>query len=325
VRALSSVAALVAVAACTALSASPARAQTGQDQAAAEGLFSQGRDLMAAGKLTEACAKFAESQRLDPSAGTLLNLATCYEKDGKVASAWVTFKEAATAAQRADEPERVKLARSKAEALAPSLPMLTVTVPPAADRPDLVVKRDGETVGRAVWGTPIPVDPGVHPVTASAPGFVEWKGEVKVDGPAAKVSIEVPALVAVPAPPVAPPPPAPASTGTPGSTQRVVGVVLGSVGLAGLAAGSVFGLLAKKHLDDSNGHCTGAVCDSTGVSAVSDARSSATVSTIAFIAGGALLAGGVVVYLVAPRSGRSVGLAPGAGPSATGLTLTGSW
>ena len=276
----------------------PAHAQSAQDQAAAEGLFTQARDLMAAGKIAEACPKFAESQRLDPSAGTLLNLATCYEREGKIASAWVTFKEAATAAQRAEEPQRVKLAKDRVDDLAPKLPTLAVVVPAASEVPGLVVRRDGEDVGRAVWGAPIPVDPGVHPVTASAPGYVEWKGQVQVEGPGAKASVEIPPLVLAPKAPPPPPPPPPPPTGT---AQRVLGVVMGSVGLAGIATGSVFGFLAKSHLNDSSGHCTGSVCDSTGDSALSDARSSATVSTVGFIAGGVLLAGGLAIYFTAPR------------------------
>ena len=68
--------------------AQPASAQ-------AEVLFRQGRDLMAAGKVAEACSAFDESQRLEPEITTLLNVAACREKLGQLATAWGLFLDAA--------------------------------------------------------------------------------------------------------------------------------------------------------------------------------------------------------------------------------------
>jgi len=61
-----------------------------QRAAVAEELFDQGRRLSGIGRYAEACAHFANSERLDHGVGTLLNLADCYEKNGQTASAYAT-------------------------------------------------------------------------------------------------------------------------------------------------------------------------------------------------------------------------------------------
>jgi len=332
--------ALVVLAAST---PSLARAQGTTDPAAAEALFKQARQLMAEGKYGEACPKLAESQRLDPGTGTLLNLATCYEKNGQIASAWAAYKSAATAAQNANEIGRAKLARSRAAALEAKLPTLTIVVPAAADRPGLTVTRDGEPVGRPAWGTPIPVDPGAHAVQASAPGRKTWQGQAQVDGAGAKASIEVPALepdatgaastAATPGPstgsttsPAQPAAEAP-STSSPGSTQRTIGLILGGVGIVGIGVGAVFGFVAKSDNDGVGGNCNQGVCNQQGLNSLDSAHTAATISTIAFAAGGAALAGGALLYFLAPHASSGTGLvvAPAAGAHIAGLELHARW
>src|SRR5262245_20973343 len=70
-----------------------AAAQSSSDAAAARALFAEGRKLLDEGKFNEACPKFQESLRLKPGIGTRFNLADCWEKSGRTASAWGEFLE----------------------------------------------------------------------------------------------------------------------------------------------------------------------------------------------------------------------------------------
>ena len=61
---------------------------------AAEKLFQDGRTALAAGKLDEACDAFHGSENLEPRVGTLLNVADCEERRGRIATAWIEFNDA---------------------------------------------------------------------------------------------------------------------------------------------------------------------------------------------------------------------------------------
>src|SRR5688500_6916501 len=85
---------LIVVAFLLSILAAPTRAHAQSSTAQAETLFRQGKDLMTQGKIAEACAAFDASQKLDPTIVTLLNQASCREKNGQLATAWGLFLEA---------------------------------------------------------------------------------------------------------------------------------------------------------------------------------------------------------------------------------------
>ena len=164
----------LAVVATLAMLLGPARASAqSSDSALAEALFRNGKELMDSGKLAEACPKFEESYRLVPKLGTLLNLATCHDKQGRTGTAWDELTRAATQAKQSGETERLEFARSALDQLDKRLSKLVVRVPSPVD--GIEVRVDGRSIGRAVWGTPMPLDPGDHSVEARAPGRKSWK------------------------------------------------------------------------------------------------------------------------------------------------------
>jgi hypothetical protein len=163
------------------------------DQAAAQALFDEGRQFMAAEDYAHACPKFAESERLDPGGGTLLNLALCHEAEGKTASAWTEFNESLSRAIRDGRPEREARARERIAALAPKLSRLTVGV--AAGAPaDLQITLDGSPWSPAMRGVAVPVDPGPHVITARASSRRPWSTTITVRRDADAVTVLVPVL-----------------------------------------------------------------------------------------------------------------------------------
>src|SRR5512143_1351640 len=152
-----------------------ARAQS----AGAEALFRDGRSLIKQGKLDAGCDKLEASEKLESSVGTLLNLGDCREKQGRYATAWAAFRKAEDEAKRdGNDKKRQAEAKRRAQKLEDSLAQITIQVGPSSKSDGLVVKRDGETLDPAVWGTAIVVDPGNHKIVAEAPGEKPWSTEV---------------------------------------------------------------------------------------------------------------------------------------------------
>jgi hypothetical protein len=280
--------------------ASNAYAQEATTTGTATVLFDEGVALMEKGKLAEACPKLLRSNELSPNGGTLFALAECYERSGRVASAWITYKEAAIRANAAKRDEAEKKATESAQRLAPSISKLVIQVPPAAAVDGLAIELDGRAVARAEWGVATPIDPGPHEIRINAPGRVAVTRDIAFDRVAAQKTFAVPELEAA----RASQPIVSTDEGAPrGKAQRVTGFVVGGVGLVGLALGTVFGLSAASKNDDATTHCRDNRCDADGIRLDGEGRDAATLSTIAFIAGGTLVAGGLVLVLTAP-SGR---------------------
>ena len=318
---------LVALAFMAALGAERTARADAASLALAEALFDQGVKMMGEERYAEACPKLAESLRLDVGIGTMLWLADCYGKVGKTASAWAQFREAAWTAEKQNDA-RVKLARQRASELEPQLSKIVVIVPRPVD--GLEVLRDGGVLRSVAWGTEVPVDPGEHTVVVSAPKKKTWQTTVVLLASQRLLAVTVPALedlvpVLVPAPAPAPvvdaPVSKPAVRPSALGAQRVAGLVVAGTGLLALGVGSFYGLRAKSKLDDSSAHCTNNVCDPAGGEARSEARSSATVSTVSFVVGITALAGGGLLYFLAPS--RRLAVTPVVGTSSVGLEFGG--
>jgi len=300
-----------------------ADAQEGADRLAARALFDEARALVAAGKTAEACPKFEESQRLDPGFGTLFNLADCYERTGRTASAWLSFLDVASQMRQSGQQDREKVARDRAAALEPKLMRLRISVPAQARAAGLEIKCDGRIIKEPSWGSALPLDPGDHTIEAAAAGRRPWKTTVRLDKPGETTATEVPALesatqgpAAAPVPAASTPPPASTATAPPvkepepaqaavsppssGGTQKTLGLIIGGAGVVGFGVGTVLAFGAKSKFDDGMAYCNGDVCKQEGVDLRDKAYSQGTIATIVGGVGLAAIATGAVLYLTAP-------------------------
>jgi len=339
---------------------SPVQAQSTGDPAAARALFAEGRQLAGQHKYDLACPKFEESLRLEYGVGTLFNLADCFEHIGRTASAWARFLDATAGARAAGQAERERLAHERAAQLEPKLSRLTIDV--KAQDAGLEVKRDGQPVGRAAFGTAVPVDPGPHAIEAAAPGKKAWTTRVQVAPNAANVAVTVPPLQdnpTAPKPlPAAPPPagtpsiagfgssgatagstPPPTDTsekptgGDSGGTQKAIGLVVVGAGVVGVAVGTAFFLSYKSKNDSAIGICAGdaaSSCDpgdkSHHDSLVEDAKRARTAGFISAGIGGAALATGAILFFTAPSaSNAGFTAAPLVAEGVVGAVLRRNW
>jgi len=219
----------------------PASAEEDAGALASRALFDDARQLMQDGQFKEACPKLEESQRLRSGIGTQFNLAECYEKVGRHASAWSLYLRVAADTKALGQPDREQVARARAAALEPRIARLSLQV--SAPVPGLELTLDGSALGSATWGVATPIDPGEHAVVAQAPGHDPWRGVAQIPDRAAQISLAVPELVRS-APPAAPAlvPGHAANDEDPSTSARTLPYVIGGVGIGAVALSGLFGL-----------------------------------------------------------------------------------
>jgi len=245
------------------------------DHKRADALFEEGKALIDSGKLEEGCAKLEESLALDRNAiGTILNVAKCQARLGKIATAVATYTDVRERAKLQNQPEYGKVADDSIAQLEPFVPHLAITV---ADKVDgLEVTLDDKPLKPETLSD-LPVDPGAHTIAATAPGRRPYSERITIAKKERK-EVAIPALAGFSKPfPV-------------GMTVTIAG--------GGLAVtGVVLGLIARSQYNSAlSEHCHGdaTMCDDGGTAANS-ARTLGNVGTVIGVVG--LAAAGVGTYL----------------------------
>ncbi len=289
----------------------------------AEKLFEEGRALLEAGQPEAACDKFELSIAKDPrQIGVLMNLAVCNERTGKLATALELYKEALARATEANLPGAKKLAQAEIDKLAKRVPVLYLehTADPLPGE-KLVI--DNKVV--SLDTKELPVDPGTHMLTLTAPGRLPFETQVDVRGTDRK-RVELPEL-AVPKNTV---------VERRSSSQRTAGKVMAFGGAAVVLTAGAIAYYAKSDYDSlfdgTAPHCGRypdvdgkAVCDMTGQDRAERARRFSTAATITGIAGLGIALTGVVLWATSPGETARTTIVPTASESGAGVIVRGAF
>jgi hypothetical protein len=281
------------------------------DKAMAESLFQQGKAAMTAGDYDKACPLLETSLEEERAVGTLLNLALCHAKQGKTATAWAEFREAASMAERESQPERAQGARKYVADLERHLSHITIAVPEPIE--GLVVTRAGRTVPAATYGVPVAADPGSYTIEASAPGHQGWSTTIELGAKADRKTVTVPNLGAPTLStgpglshgkhPLEEPDESPGQDSGPNALV-VTGVVVTGLGVISLGVGIALGAIAMGDTADLEDGCvdpdgrTG--CTNEVLSRRETVSTKADVATGTIIGGSAAVLAGLLMILLAP-------------------------
>jgi hypothetical protein len=318
-----------------ALATADARAQNKQ----AEALYEQGLAQMLEDDFAGGCPKLDKSYQLDPLLGALFTLAACYERWGKVHSAALRYEEfnrkasALPPDEAKKQEERIRTAIGKLAQLKPRIPTLQLDGSPP---PGATVTLDGAPVDASSLGTPMPTDPGEHVVTVGVGGGTPSEQRVSLaEGATETLVLDIPSGSPEYAPAGAGAEPEADSPdeGSDGSAMTTAAFVVGGVGVAGIVVGAVTGgLVFSKKGDVDDGCDDNRVCTPEGKKAADDAKTLGLISTVTFAVGGAALAAGVLLFVLAPDDAPDehaalrlhIGSLPGDPRSGT-LGVRGAW
>lgn len=268
------------------LALSTVRVALADNTSRSDALFEQGRELEKAGHLAEACEKYHAALELDPNAvGTMLNVALCYERAGKVASAYKLFKDARDRAHEQNLGPHAQAAEEHMQTLEGQVPHLALAFAEAPTDDTKIVVGD-EVIPRDA-ASDVLVDPGVVTVVVSRPGRVTYETRVTI-AKAQREAIVIPRL-ALPV------------TMTVRSGRKTFGKWLMISGAGMVAIGIGIGLDAKYRLYDHwvPSHCPTVdgvpTCDAQGTQRTSTALDMGYAATAVSVAG--LVVAGIGGYL----------------------------
>ena len=238
------------------------------------------------------------ASHIDPRVGTLLNLALCEEKRGRLVQALERWQDAADLGNRLGDDRSADATKRATELLA-RLPKLTLELP--ADAPaDAKVRVEFDThapftLTVAQLSKPVLVDPGKVTIVVEANGSESRQTVDVAEAESKTFGLEVPA------PGTNPVSGGPGDDGTTG--LLIAGLAVGGLGIIGLGVGLGFGGVAAGKWSDAEALDCPDACRDNGKMLTTEASDAATVSTALSIAGGIVAAVGITLIVISVAGG----------------------
>lgn len=334
--------ALVSTLASTLSFTAPARAddRAALDRARAD--FQRALELKSAGDFTGALKLLREVGQVKMTPQVRYHIATCEEGLGKLVAALGGYELALSQSENMPESFLTEVQAAVAS-LRARIPRIVIVRGAGADA--AAIRLDDVALGGASIGVEIPIDPGPHAVTASAPGYEKYARTVSLtEAENQTITVELVALPDEEPTPLAPAPVAPVAP--PPSGYGALPFVLGGVGVAGLAVGAVLLPLSQDKSGQVKDLCGGEDCTglgradwNTARALADDARTLEAVGWVSIGVGAASLATGAVLFWLdparraeaaesakdAPHEGVSVRFVPGAPRANAGVSFVGTF
>ncbi|RLB61112.1 MAG: hypothetical protein DRI90_12110 [Deltaproteobacteria bacterium] len=264
----------------------------------AQVVFTEARDLYQDKQFDAALAGFEKALATSGSPNARLYLARCLRELGRVAEAYEQLSTTRTeAASRAQEEPHYATTRDVAteelRQLEPRIAKLIVTVPASVTGVSVTI--DGSVINEARLGEALPLEPGQHELVATAPDREPVRSTLVLTAGRTK---NVPLFITGPGPAGPDPDKGPSSDSDGDASLRTTSFVVGGIGIAGIAAGAVFGAVALAKKGDVEDNCDGLACNAQGAKAAEDGNLFGNISTVGFVVGGVALATGLTLLLL---------------------------
>lgn len=282
--------------------------------------FTVGKEAFEAKNWEKAVTELRASLDIVNSPNARLELARALKESGALGDAWTEYGRviddatqlAASEARYSKTADAATAERTEVES---RITFVTVTVLHAAE--GTVLKVGGRTVPADKWTAPVIATPGAIDVILTDPAGKEL-ARATVNGQAgsqvsATVDANPPPPPAPPPPPMADdkpdfntsPPPPTTSPGRPG--LRPYAYIAGGIGVAGLAAFTIAGVVSSGDFNDLKNNCPGGRCPASKSGEINDGKTMQTIADIGLGVGIAGVAAGATLFILSVTGSHDTG------------------